>query len=223
MRLRHVALLAVALVAAGCGSTQAGSGRATVWVTRDRGAHVLHVGKVPAGVSAMQAVTRLDKVETKFGGRYLRSVDGVAEHGRRAWFYYVNGYLADRASTDYRLHAGDVLWWDYRSWRDPAQDPVVVGAFPEPFLDGYAGTTRPAVVVARDRAAARKVARSLHARVASKPIPGADVLFLDGPGPLQFRALGAVPPGSSVRLRFTGDWHLLLRRPFPFRFRYTVP
>ena len=87
MRLRHVALLAAALVAAGCGSTQAGSGRATVWVTRDRGAHVLHVGKVPAGVSAMQAVTRLGKVETKFGGRYLRSVDGFAEHGRRAWFY----------------------------------------------------------------------------------------------------------------------------------------
>jgi len=223
VRLRHVALLAAALVAAGCGSTQAGSGRATVWVTRDRGAHVLHVGKVPAGVSAMQAVTRLGKVETKFGGRYLRSVDGVAEHGRRAWFYYVNGYLADRASTDYRLHAGDVLWWDYRSWRDPAQDPVVVGAFPEPFLNGYAGTTRPAVVVTRDLTAGRKVARSLHARVMSKPVHGADVLFLDGPGPLRFRAVGAVPPGSPVRLRFTGDWHLLLRRPFPFRFRYTVP
>ena len=178
MRLRHVALLAVALVAAGCGSTQAGSGRATVWVTRDRGAHVLHVGKVPAGVSAMQAVTRLGKVETKFGGRYLRSVDGVAEHGRRAWFYYVNG---------------------------------------------YAGTTRPAVVVTCDLTAGRKVARSLHARVMSKPVHGADVLFLDGPGPLRFRAVGAVPPGSPVRLRFTGDWHLLLRRPFPFRFRYTVP
>ncbi len=220
--MRRVALLAVALVAAGCGSTQAGSGRATVWVTRDRGAHVLHVGKVPAGVSAMQAVIRVGKVETKYGGRYLRSVDGVSEHGRRAWFYYVNGYLADRASTDYRLHAGDVLWWDYRSWRDPAQDPVVVGAFPEPFLNGYGGKTRPAVVVAPDVAAGRKVAKSLHARVAKTPPADANVLYL-GPGPLRFRADGSASPGAPVRFRFTGDWHLLLRHPYPFRFRYSVP
>ena len=326
--MRRVALLAVALVAAGCGSTQAGSGRATVWVTRDRGAQVLHVGKVPAGVSAMQAVTRLGKVGTRFGGRYLRSVDGVAEHGRQAWFYYVNGYLADRASTDYRLRAGDVLWWDFRSWRDPAQDPVVVGAFPEPFLQGYAGKTRPGVVVAhdlaagrkvarslharlgkvgtkfggrylrsvdgvseqgrrawfyyvngyladrastdyrlragdvlwwdfrswrdpaqdpvvvgvfpepflqgyagktrpgvvvtRDLAAGRKVARSIHARLVSAPPPGANVLFLES-GPLRFRASGSTSPGAPVRLRFTGNWRLLLRRPFPFRFRYSVP
>ena len=220
--MRRLALLAVALVAAGCGSTEAGSGRATVWVTRDRGAHVLHVGKVPAGVSAMQAVTRLGKVETKFGGRYLRSVDGVSEHGRRAWFYYVNGYLADRASTDYRLHAGDVLWWDYRSWRDPAEDPVVVGAFPEPYLDGYAGETRPTVVVTRDVAAGRKVARSLHARVAKTPPAKANVLYLR-PGSLRFTADGSASPGAPVRFRFTGDWHLLLRRPYPFRFRYSVP
>ena len=221
--MRRVALLAVAVVAAGCGSTQAGSGRATVWVTRDRGAHVLHVGKVAAGMSAMQAVARLGKVETKYGGRYLRSVDGVAEHGRRAWFYYVNGYLADRASTDYRLRAGDVLWWDYRSWRDPAQDPVVVGAFPEPFLDGYAGTARPAVVVSADRVAGRKVASSLHGRFASTAPAGANVLYLEGPGSLRLRAFGSVSPGAPVRLRFTGDWRLLLRRPFPFRFRYSVP
>jgi len=35
------------------------------------------------------------KVKTRFGGRYVRGVDGVEEHGNRSWFYYVNGYLAD--------------------------------------------------------------------------------------------------------------------------------
>jgi len=178
---------------------------------------------VAAGLSAMQAVAQLGKVETKYGGRYLHSVDGVAEQGRSAWFYYVNGYLADRASTDYRLRAGDVLWWDYRSWRDPAQDPVVVGAFPEPFLDGYAGKARPAAVVSADPVAGRKVAASLQARLVSTAPAGANVLYLDGPGRVQFRAVGSVSPGGPVRLRFTGDWHLLLRRPFPFRFRYSVP
>ena len=120
------------------------------------------------------------------------------------------------------LRAGDVLWWDFRSWRDPAQDPVVVGAFPEPFLQGYAGKTRPGVVVAHDLAAGRKVARSLHARLVSTPPPGANVLFLES-GPLRFRASGSTSPGAPVRFRFTGNWRLLLRRPFPFRFRYSVP
>jgi hypothetical protein len=221
--MRRVFLVAAALLAAGCGSTQAGSGRATVWVTRDRGAHVLHLGKVPAGLNAMLAVERLGKVKTGFGGRYLRSVDGVEEHGRRAWFYYVNGYLADRAATDYRLRAGDVLWWDFRSWSNPAQDPVVVGAFPEPFMHGYAGRARPAVVVTRDLVAGRKVARLLHARVAASAPAGADVLYLDGSGPLRFTASGSGSPGAPVRLRFSGDWHMLLGRPYPFRFRYSVP
>jgi hypothetical protein len=79
------------------------------------------------------------------------------------------------------------------------------------------------VVVASDLAAGRKVARSLHGRVASRPSPDANVLYLDGSGPTRLAASGRPSPGSPVRLRFTGDWHLLLRRPHPFRFRYSVP
>src|SRR5207248_7828652 len=123
-RVRLVPLLGAVVLAAGCGSSS--SGRAIVWVTRDRGAHVLHVANVPAGLTAAQGLERVAKVETRYGGRYIRSVDGVEERGQRAWFYYVNGYLADRSAAEYRLHAGDVEWWDYRSWKDPAEDPLVV-------------------------------------------------------------------------------------------------
>ena len=77
----------------------------------------------------------------------------------------VNGYLADRASSDYRLRAGDLVWWDLRSWRDPAQEPVVVGAFPEPFLHGYDGKRRPGVVSTADLEAGRRIARRLHAHL----------------------------------------------------------
>ena len=112
-------------------------------MTRDRGAHVLYSTSVPAGESVLQALDRVAKVKTRFGGRYVRGVDGVEEHGNRSWFYYVNGYLADRSAADYRLRQGDLAWWDYRSWRNPAQDPVVVGAFPQPFLSGYDGKRRP--------------------------------------------------------------------------------
>ena len=222
-RLTGLALLAlVGALAVGCGSAAGSSGQATVWVTRDRGAIVLHRAKVPAGLTAMQALTRVAKLETRYGGRYVRAVDGVREGGRRAWFYYVNGYLADRGAADYRLRDGDVEWWDFRSWRNPAQDPVVVGAFPEPFLHGYAGKVRPAVVVTSE-AAGRAVARRLHARVQS---PGArvprdaNVLVLAPRSPTTFRVkLVGDGPGAPVRMSFTGDPRSLLR----YRFRYSVP
>jgi Domain of unknown function (DUF4430) len=228
---RRLAVLAcLGAVAAGCGGGP-GSGRATVWITRDRGAQVLHVAKVPAGLTAIQGLERVAKVETRYGGRYVRAVDGVAEHGQRAWFYYVNGYLADRGAADYVLHAGDLEWWDYRSWRDPAQDPVVVGAFPEPFLHGYAGKRRPAVVVALDPANrfVRMVTRRLRARVveAGSGVPSdANVLYLGG-GTVgtrfeaRLRREGA-PPGSPVRMLYLGDLDRLAGARLPFRFRYSV-
>jgi hypothetical protein len=216
-------LLVVAVVAAGCGSTS--SGRAVLWVTRDRGAHVLHMGKVPAGLTAMQGLARISKVSTRYGGRYVRSVDGVAESGQRAWFYYVNGYLADRSAAEYRLHAGDVEWWDYRPWNDPLQDPLVVGAFPEPFLHGYGGKRRRTVILG---SGVEGLARRLHATVAP---PGAGTLARDvnvisvragGGTRASLTYTGSTSPGSPVRLAFTGDPKLLLRE-WPFRFRYSLP
>lgn len=228
--MRRVAFLAlVGALAAGCSSAAGGSGQATVWVTRDRGAVVLHRAKVPAGLTAMQALARVAKLQTRYGGRYVRAVDGVGEQGRRAWFYYVNGYLADQGAADYRLHDGDVEWWDYRSWRNPADDPVVVGAFPEPFLHGYAGKKRPAVVASNDPRAGRLLARLLHARLvaATARVPrDANVLFLRARGKTRFEARfdrGGTSPGSPVLMVFTGNPGSLLRRPMPYRLRYSVP
>lgn len=215
---RALALAALAVALAGCGSAKSSSGSATLWVTRDRGAVVLHAEQVPAGESVMQALDRVASVKTRFGGRYVRSVDGLAEQGHRSWFYYVNGYLADRSAADYRLRPDDVAWWDYRGWRDPAQDPVVLGAFPQPFLSGYDGKRRPAVVISTDPRA-RAVARRLHARLLTTrgQMSGANVLVL-GAGPTQIRLSGS-SPGSPVRMTFAGDPRVLLR-PRPFRFRY---
>jgi hypothetical protein len=233
MRLALAALCTVALAGCGSGSVGSGSGRATVWVTRDRGAVMLHVAKVPAGLTAMQGLERVAEVDTRYGGRYVSSVDGFGEHGGRAWFYYVNGYLADRSAAEYKLRAGDVEWWDFRTWRDPAQDPVVVGSFPEPFLHGYEGKRRPAVVAALDprNTLVRAVARRLHARpvLATGTIPrDVNVLFLAGAltGVTRFegrlRTSGA-PPGSPVRMLYLGDMRRLAKRRWPYRFRYEVP
>jgi hypothetical protein len=219
------AALSVAL--AGCSSGTGASGRATVWVTRDRGAQVLHVAKVPAGLSALQGLDRVAEVKTRYGGRYVRAVDGVAEHGRRSWFYYVNGYLADQGSAEYRLRDGDVEWWDYRSWRDPLDDAVVVGAFPEPLLHGYGGKRRRTVVVSFSSALGKRIARLVGGSVANTVPRDANVVEIvpEPTGRPRFYA-ELRRPGAGSPVRFVLDARFasrLVSKPQLARFRYSVP
>jgi uncharacterized protein DUF4430 len=148
--MRRLALLLVALVpvlAGGCGGN--GEEDALLWVTRDRGADVLLTATVPSGLSAIQALEREADVETGYGGRFVRGIEGVDDSpsAKRSWFYFVNGIEADRGAAEYTVKPGDVIWWDYRSWSGNAmREPIVVGAFPEPFLHGYGGNVRRAEV-----------------------------------------------------------------------------
>jgi uncharacterized protein DUF4430 len=145
---RLAALVGVLLLLAGCGRAGEGEGTATLWVTRDRGATVLVDAEVPAGQTLMRALATEADVETRYGGRYLQSLNGVAGSldRQRDWFWFVNGYEGDRSAAEYRLRDGDVAWWDYRAWQREGEARVVVGAFPEPFLHGYGGRRRSAVV-----------------------------------------------------------------------------
>ena len=223
MRRLLLACLGAAALA-GCGVIPHGKGEAKLWITRDRGASVVLVKKVKAGQTAMAALQDVAKVKTRYGGRFVQSIDGVSgslsQH--RDWFYFVNGYEADRGASDYTLHDGDVEWWDYRSWKGPAMHvPVVVGAFPEPFLHGYDGKRRPAVVVSSDRVAGRRLAglvRGRWARPGAALPSNANVLVLRS-GPTGFSAR---PAGQAVHMTFSGDWRRLLRGRYPFRFRYAV-
>lgn len=177
MKLRCAAVSAAAVLSAGCGAG-GGRGTAQVWITRDRGTHVVAVRTVPAGLTAMQALDRVAKVETRYGGRFVQAIGGAqgSLSKRRDWFYFVNGIEADRSAAEVRLRAGDVEWWDLRSWANGRMSqPVVVGSWPKP-VEGNV------LVVAGDlaaRGAARALARSLHARgghgrhrvfVISKPV-----------------------------------------------------
>jgi Domain of unknown function (DUF4430) len=215
------AALLVALVAAGCGSGSHGS--ASVWVTRDRGAHVLLVKKVPAGETAMQALDRVADIRTRYGGRFVQAINGVEGSlaGGRDWFYFVNGYEADRSAAEYVLHPGDVEWWDFRSWKNSGEPKVVVGAFPEPFLHGYDGKRRATVVVAPNLTAARGIAKLLHGRALRNGYVPLDsnILMLKA-GSTSFTA-SAARPGGPVRFTYSGDWHDLLKGKY--RYRYSVP
>jgi Domain of unknown function (DUF4430) len=228
---RAAALLALLLAVAGCGDEQQESGRAALWITRDRGAHVLVTATVPAGLTAMEALRREADVETRYGGRFVQSIDGIegSLSRRRDWFYFINGIELDRGAAEYRLHPGDVLWWDYRSWRGELRVPVVVGAFPEPFLHGFDGKRRPAAVRYGGRElarGARAIARLIKAEsVAPLPKPVRDeanlFLLVEGLRPrLSAGPRGSAGAGDPVAFTLVGDGERLARNPQLVRFRY---
>jgi hypothetical protein len=225
---RFAALLLATLALAGCGGAERGGGTATLWITRDRGAVLMVDAKVPAGQTLLRALRSHAKVDTRYGGRFVEAIDGVAGSlgKRHDWFWFVNGLAGDRSAAEYRLRAGDVAWWDYRDWTHDADLPVVVGAFPEPFLHGYGGETRPAAVVystalkPADAAAVAHVigAKQVFRRAAA--VPGGWNVFQLLPGPLRFtaRLRSGGGPSSPVVLTFSGDVRKLLAGAYAKRF-----
>jgi Domain of unknown function (DUF4430) len=230
---RSAVLVALALVLLpGCGRERTGSGSATLWVTRDRGATVVAERTVPAGLTAMQALDRELDVKTRYSGRFVQSIQGVDGDAskQRDWFWFLNGIEADRSAADYRLHAGDVEWWDFRSWSGEMREPVVVGAFPEPFLHGYAGHVRSVAVryAAGQAAGARAIGRLLHAAsvapLSDKPPEDANVFYtVRGTDRFTASLRDSGDAGSPVRFVFAGDAKALARNPDRYRFRYQVP
>jgi hypothetical protein len=151
-----LAIAAVALPASGCGfgsgSKQASEGSLTV--TRDFGAESLGRRRT-AGVSESDTVMRLlqrdFQVGTRYGGKFVQEIDGVAggrEGGSRVdWFYYVNGVEASSGAADRRVSPGDRIWWDHHDWSATMRVPAVVGSFPEPFVSGIKGRKLPVRIV----------------------------------------------------------------------------
>lgn len=218
-RLGPLLLLALCLLA-GCGEEAAGEGSARLWITRDRGSEVVLTATVPAGISAMEALRRKADVETAYGGRFVQSINGIKGdfEGERDWFWFVNGYEADLSAADYELYDGDVLWWDHRSWAGRMRQPVVVGAFPEPFLHGWGGKRRPAVVVASQSRVADRLAQLIRAKPGHSGDGANKLVLVPGAG---FRARVAGGPGDPVVFELgVKDAPRLARDPSLARFRY---
>ena len=212
MRRSALCVVLVVFLLAGCGGSGGEEGTARLWVTRDRGTEVLLDVKVDAGQTLMRALASKADVKTRYGGRFLQAVNGLdgslAE--RRDWFWFVNGYEGDRSAAEYRLRDGDVAWWDYRQWQQEGEARVVVGAFPEPFVHGYAGKTRPAVVRYAPGTAnrARRLAILVGAKSAEPlgvAIPaGANVLEVRTGAPSFRAALRGESAGDPVRFTLSG-------------------
>ena len=226
------ALLLAVLALAGCGGEEGAAGEATLWVTRDRGADVLVDAKVDAGQTLLRALRSEVDVETRYGGRYVQAIEGVEGSlaDQRDWFWFLNGIEGDRSAAEIRLRAGDVAWFDYRGWEGDGRQPVVVGAFPEPFLHGWNGRVRPAAVRYAPglEQAARRVAERIGAASVEprgRPVAAdANLFVLDGGSP-RFAAgerQEGAGAGSPVVFMYAGDVDDLLEGD-AWRMRYALP
>jgi hypothetical protein len=228
---KNAVALVLCLVVAGCGGSGGGErGTASLWITRDRGTTVLFEGRVDAGQTVMQALRSRADLKTAYGGRFVQEVNGLrgSLSGGRDWFYFVNGVAPDRGAAEVRLRNGDIAWWDYRRWAGDDEVQVVVGAFPEPLVNGFGGERRETVVRfarAGERDGAEAVGRLLGARSVEPlgtPVPAGANLFVVAEGPPRFAAESASPTGPYT-LTFAGDAAALARDPDRYRFRFEVP
>jgi hypothetical protein len=140
-------VMVVAAILVGCGM---GAGKPTGQVTltvTDRFGTV-PVGKVvsadaPGAETAMRQLIRAHRVESRYEGRFVQSIDGL-EGGTAAgrpvdWVIFVNGLESTKGAADVALHAGDSVWWDRRDWGAATHVPAVVGSWPQPFRSGRDG------------------------------------------------------------------------------------
>src|SRR3954451_6974120 len=140
------ALLCAALATAGCGlGPGADVGDVQVTVTREYGAVPVLDTSVTASESdtVMRVLEGEADVETRYGGGFVHSIDGVAEGSRDGdpydWFFYVDGVESQIGAAEHDLEGGERVWWDFRNWGTTNHVPAVVGSWPAPFSDGIGG------------------------------------------------------------------------------------
>lgn len=165
------ACAATALLLAGCGlgPGEERSGGAELRVTRDFGQEQLAsatLDPLREGQTVMRFLQSERDVETRYGGGFVQSIDGLVGGGSGGhvdWFYFVNGLQGEVGAAEYELSPGDVVQWDYRDWEGAMSVPAIVGAFPEPFLSGTQGKRIPTRVECEDQsgAACEEVKRRL--------------------------------------------------------------
>jgi hypothetical protein len=204
-----LACLAAAALAAlpgcglGAGAERSGAG-VDLRVTRDFG-HQLVLAKNDLTIREDETVMRLLKrnadVETRFGGGFVQSIDGLSGRGPDGtsdWFYYVNGIEADEGAADYEVSPGDVIQWDRRDWGETADVPAIVGAFPQPFLDGLGGKRFPVRVECQDSESA--------------PCDEVKQTLRDADVPANGASLGA-PGNQNVARVVVADWATARQQP----------
>lgn len=148
---------------AGCSAEADGDlasgGSTVIWVTRDFGTEEIasFEADVGEGNNVMELLQKHLNVETEYGGGFVNAIEGLEsgytgkaseEQRMQDWFFYINGILSGVGAPDYVPADKDVIWWDYHPWGEISFTPAVIGAFPQPFLNGYRGNNPGTLILA---------------------------------------------------------------------------
>jgi hypothetical protein len=175
---RRLRLVLPLLLLAGCGlgeGNERAGGGAELRVTRDFGRAALgsaKLAKVREGQTVMRFLRSRFEVRTRYGGRFVQSIDGLAgggAGGHADWFYWVNGIEAEVGAAEYELDPGDRVQWDHRDWSAAMRVPAIVGAYPEPFEHGFEGKRRPVRVECAE--AKSKACQTVKERLEGAGVP----------------------------------------------------
>jgi hypothetical protein len=102
--------------------------------------------------TALDALQMVARVETKYGGGFVSSIEGIsskyqgAEKEKEDWLFYINGISLGTGAASYLLQDGDSQHWDYHDWSFRQFIPAIIGDFPEPFLHGLRGVVYPTAI-----------------------------------------------------------------------------
>jgi hypothetical protein len=197
-----VLLLGVALAAAGCGLGPGSKvGTVDLTVTRDFGATKVAEasGEATESDTVMRFLESEAEIETRYGGGYVKSIDGLEESERDGhpydWFFWVNGVLSPTGAAEVSVTGGDKIWWDIHDWSASEGAPAVVGSWPAPFTTGWEGHA-PVVVVECDGGGAA-------CGTVTKALEGEGVKVGSGAGSSSGGSAGA--PKSAIRV-LVGPW-----------------
>jgi Domain of unknown function (DUF4430) len=162
-------------VAAGCGlGPGTGTSDVNVIVTRGFGSDRLGSAterRVPGSETVMRMLERSFPVQTRYGGGFVESIDGLSgDSSQRDWFYYVNGIEAGKGAAATAVHRGDRIWWDLHDWSVTNSVPAVVGSFPEPFVHGIGGKRLPTALECGSGVEAACTKASAALRAAGVPV-----------------------------------------------------
>ena len=231
-RLAALACTTLALAGCGLGPGEEREGGAELRITRDFG-HERLASVREDGLREDQTIMRLLQserdVETRYGGKFVQSIDGLAgggSGGETDWFFFVNGIEGTKSAAEYELNPGDVVQWDHRDWRAAMQIPAIVGAWPEPFLHGLEGKRLPVRVECESEEA--PACRTVKERLRDAGVPATGASLGTSPGERQsllrvvvakwpaariVRAIALLedePQASGVFARYRGDDRLEL-------------
>jgi Domain of unknown function (DUF4430) len=187
------ALLLAAFAIAGCGLGPGDEvGSVSLTVSKEFGAEAVLEDSVKANESdtVMRVLEGSAPIETRYGGGYVKSIEGIAETSRDGdpydWFFFVDGIESPVGAAEYPLKGGERIWWDFRDWKETDHVPAVVGSWPAPFVGGYEGEAHPVAVECEGggvQSACEEVEAALEDEGVklAKGTPGGAIRMLVGP------------------------------------------